>query len=55
MKAYFDKKQRLAEAQAAKEKLNPATSLVSAILPTLKNTPGSTQSNTLSSTPPDVH
>jgi penicillin-binding protein 2 len=56
MKAYFDKKQRQAEAEAAKEKLNPATSLVSAILPTLKNAPGNTQSNTLSTAPPpDVH
>lgn len=34
--AYFDKKQRIAEEEAARQKLNPATSLVSAILPTLK-------------------
>ncbi|MGA2714065.1 MAG: penicillin-binding protein 2 [Bryobacteraceae bacterium] len=36
MAAWFDKKQRLAEAESARQKLNPATSLVSAILPTLK-------------------
>ncbi len=36
MKAYFDKKDRLAEAEAAREKRNPATSLVSAILPVIK-------------------
>ena len=37
MKAYFDKKLRLAEAESAKQRLNPATSLVSALLPTLKD------------------
>lgn len=36
MKAYFDKKQRVAEEEAARQKVNPATSLVSAILPALK-------------------
>ncbi|HTA42312.1 MAG TPA: penicillin-binding protein 2 [Bryobacteraceae bacterium] len=39
MVAYFNKKQRVAEEEAAKQKLNPATSLVSAILPTLKPQP----------------
>ncbi len=37
MKAYFDKKQRVAEEEAAKQRLNPATALVSTILPTLKS------------------
>ncbi len=37
IKAYFDKKQRLAEAESARQKLNPASSLVSTILPTLKS------------------
>jgi hypothetical protein len=49
MKAYFDKKQRLAEAEAAKQKLNPAASLVSAILPTLKGT------SSAAASPPEVH
>jgi hypothetical protein len=48
MKAYFDKKKRLAEAEAAKQKLNPATSLVSAILPVIKSAPATTP-------PPEVH
>ena len=48
IKAYFDKKQRLAEAEAAREKLNPATALVSAILPVIKNAPGAKP-------PPEVH
>jgi penicillin-binding protein 2 len=33
MKAYFDKKQRLAEAEAAKQKTNPAAGLVAALTP----------------------
>jgi penicillin-binding protein 2 len=33
MKSYFDKKARLAEAEAAKQKTNPASSVVSALLP----------------------
>ena len=39
MVSYFDKKQRLAEEEAARQRVNPATSLVSAILPPLKVTP----------------
>ena len=37
MAAWFDKKQRLAEEESARQKLNPATSLVSTLLPTLKS------------------
>jgi penicillin-binding protein 2 len=48
IKAYFDKKQRLAEVEAAKEKLNPSTALVSAILPVIRNAPSANP-------PPEVH
>jgi len=33
MKAYFDKKARLAEQEADKQKKNPASALVSALIP----------------------
>jgi penicillin-binding protein 2 len=46
MVAYFNKKQRLAEEEAAKQKANPATSLVSAILPTLKPQPAQSAERT---------
>jgi penicillin-binding protein 2 len=39
MKAYFDKKQRLAEAESAKQKSNSPASLVSAVLPVQKDPP----------------
>jgi penicillin-binding protein 2 len=42
MAAWFDKKQRLAEAESARQKLNPSTALVSALLPTVKDAPQNT-------------
>jgi len=39
IKAYFDKKARLAEQEAARRKHSPATALVSALLPTLAGKP----------------
>jgi penicillin-binding protein 2 len=33
MKAYFDKKQRMAEAESARQRANPANTVVSALLP----------------------